>query len=332
MPQSYQWTLAPVPQNATSRIFSLTELVDRPSHDAPLSLAASYFAPLWDSGTAVPTTLTDARGLAYAPSGDLYVVERDNDKVFVQRASSGQWDSAVIDGPTGETSLNGLDIDAAGTLWAVGGALKTVYRRTAAGWLDSGIGTPTGIGRTRDVAVDPATGDVYLLSNLPNGYYQYDRDASPPAWQAIAALPSGATNPWGIAFTRTGDLALYDSATNGWYTREAGGAWSAKQDGPTGETNGHGIAFNSAGYPTLAAGGTSDKIYRQAPSGIPAAAQTIAVKLQSRLPGQAWADVTGASLTAVNTQASVDNPGYGLQYRLTNTTALPGRLAVSVTL
>ena len=186
-------------------------------------------------------------------AGDMWVVGAVPDQVY-QRINN-VWQTG-IDGPAGQTSLQGIAFDAAGDMWVCGTAPDQIYQRLNGVW-QTGIAGPAGQTGLTGIAFD-ANGDMWVCGQtLEDQVYQRINNV----WQTGIDGPAGQTSLQGIAFDAAGDMWVCGTAPDQIYQR-LNGVWQTGIAGPAGQLVLTGIAFDANGDMWVC-GTVPDQVYQR---------------------------------------------------------------------
>ena len=142
-----------------------------------------------------------------------------------------------------------------GDILAVGQTNDRIYRYNGTSW-DTGLPVPTTETFPRSVAVDPANGNILLLSS--NRVFRYNGTS----WDAGFPVPTAETISTGVTVDPSnGNILILGRAQDRVY-RHNGTMWDSGLRIPTAETVPWGVAIDPSNSDILAAGVRNARIYR----------------------------------------------------------------------
>ena len=200
-------------------------------------------------------------------AGDLWLAGNTPNDVYRSSDDGATWTSG-INGPAGQTSIQGIAVAPNGDLWLAGNIPDDVYRSSDDGatWTSVGITGPSGQTSIRGIAVAP-NGDLWLAGTTPDDVYRSSDDGATWTSDGITG-PAGQSSITGIAVAPNGDLWLAGTTPDDVYrSSDDGATWtSVGITGPSGQTFISGIAVAPNGDLWLA-GGVPDDVYRSSDDG-----------------------------------------------------------------
>ena len=162
-----------------------------------------YSGGSWDSGILIPISslgIQGATGIAVHPADTtLFYLTAGNtsafapDKLILYDSSKGTW--TQIAGPSGETRLRGVAVEADGDILVLGQTNDRIYRRSGSSWSIAVSSMPIGEGRGSGLSIDRSNGDILICGDDTD---RINRRAG-GSWDSGIALPSGETSPQGLA-------------------------------------------------------------------------------------------------------------------------------------
>ena len=181
-------------------------------------------------------------------AGDLWLAGSTPDGIYKSTDGGTTWGS-IISGPTGQTSVQAIAVDARnGDLWLAGSTPDGIYKSTDGGttW-GSIISGPTGQDHLTGIAIDPRNGDLWVAGAGPDGLYK-STDGGATWGSIISVLPPGIAGPGLIDLravcidSRNGALFILLAVTNQISARispriykstDGGANWGSGVNGPS---------------------------------------------------------------------------------------------------
>ena len=198
----------------------------------------SYDIAGWDSGTALPSALTDPSGMAVNPDGDILVLDKASKKYYTYDVSAGTWDTGVAI-PLSANALNGIGVNPNGDIVVIDTTLGMFYTYDGSSW-SSGNALPSQATGARGIAFS-VNGIIRIIDSTADKFYTFTG-----AWDAGIALPTGVDTPTGIAVKPDRKVVIVDTTTDKFYSYD-GVSWDTGISLPAAATEVTGIGINVLG-------------------------------------------------------------------------------------
>ena len=237
---------------------------------------------------------------------DIWLAGYTPNRIYRSINNGASWGSA-INGPSGQTFINGIAIAPNGDLWLAGQSPDKIYRSTdnGANW-KTGINGPSGQTLISGIAV-ARNGDLWLSGSTPDDIYKSTDNGATWSSAGISG-PSGQRAIAGIAVAPNGDIWLAGSVPDDVYrSTDNGQTWGSGIDGPSLQTRLSGISVAPNGDIWLC-GSSGNDIYRSTDNGANWSAEINGPSGQTRISGIAVDPHTPPVITTLSASASTGVP------------------------
>ena len=237
---------------------------------------------------------------------DIWLAGYTPNRIYRSINNGASWGSA-INGPSGQTFINGIAVAPNGDLWLAGQSPDKIYRSTdnGANW-KTGINGPSGQTLISGIAV-ARNGDLWLSGSTPDDIYKSTDNGATWSSAGISG-PSGQRAIAGIAVAPNGDLWLAGSVPDDVYrSTDNGQTWGSGIDGPSLQTRLSGISVAPNGDIWLC-GSSGNDIYRSTDNGANWSAEINGPSGQTRISGIAVDPHTPPVITTLSASASTGVP------------------------
>ncbi len=161
------------------------------------------------AGSFSPYDLTNPFGTAVDYSGNVYVVDYNNNAVYKETLSGGTYTQSTV--ATGLNNPEGVAVDGAGNVYVCDSGNNQILLETNSGgsWVQSAIAT--GLNFPTGLAVD-ALGNVYFSSFNDGAVYEITRSGG--TYSSPASLVTGLNQPRKFALDASGNIYIADTGNS----------------------------------------------------------------------------------------------------------------------